>query len=108
MLLELSVVPRRSNADLARACFVTPQSTVTVLKSLETRGLVVRLPSPIGGRAMPAELTAEGAKQLMAFLLAMRQVERRLLGGLAPKDQSRLRKLLECCVKSMRSERKIP
>ena len=107
VLSDLSVVPGRSNAELARANFVTPQSMITLLKSLEMRRLVVRLPSPGGGRSMPAELTPEGAKQLMAFRLAMRQVEHLLLRGLAPKDQKRLRELLEGCVEAMQSEHKI-
>jgi len=102
VLAELSLVPRRSNADLARAAFVTPQSMVTLLKSLETRGLIVRRANPDGGRAMPAELTSEGARQLMVFHLALREVEHRLLHALSPEDQARLRGLLEHCLESLR------
>jgi DNA-binding MarR family transcriptional regulator len=104
VLSELSLVSRRSNAELARASFVAPQSMVTLLKSLEARGLIARQPSPEGGRARPAELTSEGAKQLMVFRLAMREVEQRLLRGLAPSDQLRLRDLLERCLESLRSD----
>jgi DNA-binding MarR family transcriptional regulator len=107
VLSELSLVPHRSNAELARSSFVTPQSMVTLLKSLEARRLIVRRPSSEGGRARPAELTAEGAKQLMVFRLAMREVEHRLLWNLAPIDQTRLRELLECCLQSLRSDQKI-
>jgi DNA-binding MarR family transcriptional regulator len=106
VLSELSLVPRRSNADLARASFVRPQSMVTLLKSLETRGLIVRRANPQGGRTMPAELTPEGAKQLMAFRLAMREVEQRLLRSLLPADQTHLRELLERCLESLRTEHK--
>jgi DNA-binding MarR family transcriptional regulator len=103
VLSELSLVSRRSNAELARASFVTPQSMVTLLKSLEACGLIARHPSPKGGRARPAELTSEGAKQLMVFRLAMREVEQRLLRSLPPGDQARLRELLERCLESLRS-----
>ena len=102
VLVELSVVPRRSNAELARASFVAPQSMVTLLQNLESRGLIARRPSPKGGRAMLAELTPQGTKHLMVFYLAMRQVEHRLLGSLAREDQVRLKKLLERCLESMR------
>jgi len=90
VLSELSLVSRRSNAELARASFVTPQSMVTLLKSLEARGLIARQPSPEGGRARPAGVTSEGTKQLMVFRLAMREVEHRLLRSLPPsiKDDS--------------------
>jgi DNA-binding MarR family transcriptional regulator len=104
VLSELSLVSRRSNAELARSAFVTPQSMVTLLKSLEARGLIVRRPSPEGGRAMPAELTPEGAKQLMVFRLAMREVEHRLQRNLTPIDRARLRELPECCLESLRSD----
>jgi len=79
---------------------------VTLLKSLETRGLIVRRAHPEGGRAMPAELTPEGAKKLMTFRLAMREVEQRLLRSLPPADQTHLRQLLERCLESLRSEHK--
>jgi DNA-binding MarR family transcriptional regulator len=102
VLAELSLVSRRSNADLARAAFVTPQSMIALLKSLESRGLILRHANPAGGRSMPAELTPEGAKQLMVFYLAMRGVEQRLLGDLKPEEQGRLRELLERCLESLR------
>lgn len=105
MLSELSLVPRSSNADLARASFVTPQSMVTMLKSLGTRGLIVRTANPKGGRAMPTELTADGAKKLMVFRLAMREVEHLLLRGLSAQDQTCFRDFLEHCLESLRSER---
>ena len=106
VLSELSLVPHRSNADLARAAFVRPQSMVTLLKSLETRGLIVRRANPEGGRTMPAELTPDGAKKLMAFRLAVREVEQRLLRSLPPADQRHLRELLGRCLESLRSEHK--
>jgi DNA-binding MarR family transcriptional regulator len=104
VLSELSLAPRRSNAELARAAFVTPQSMVMLLKPLEIRGLIVRRANPEGGRTMPAELTRQGTKQLMAFRLAMREVEQRLLRTLPPEDQVRFRTLLERCLESLRSE----
>jgi DNA-binding MarR family transcriptional regulator len=106
VLSDLSLVSHRSNADLARAAFVRPQSMVTLLKSLERRGLVVRRANPEGGRTMPAELTRDGAKKLMTFRLAMREVEQRLLRTLPPADQRHLRQLLERCLESLRSEHK--
>src|SRR5260370_15128695 len=71
VLSALAYDSRLSNAELARAGFVTPQSMVELLRSLETRGLVVRRPHPSGGRAMPAELTPQGAQPLLAVPMAM-------------------------------------
>jgi DNA-binding MarR family transcriptional regulator len=96
--------PHLSNADLARVSFVTPQSMVPLLVSLEARGLIVRRPHPSGGRARPAELTARGADQLKLGWSAVKKVEDRMLDGMAAQDQLRLRALLEHCLASLRHE----
>ncbi|SPE37769.1 Transcriptional regulator [Candidatus Sulfopaludibacter sp. SbA6] len=105
LLSALANGSRLSNAGLARAAFVTPQSMVELLRSLETRGLIVRRPDPSGGRAMPAELTPQGARQLLAVHLAMRAVEDRLLRDLEPDERARLRQLLERCLASLTESR---
>ncbi|MFZ0593850.1 MAG: MarR family transcriptional regulator [Bryobacteraceae bacterium] len=98
VLTELAYGPARSNAELARIHFVTPQTMVEILMSLERRGLMVRTPQPEGGRAMLAELTKEGTRKVFAVHLAMRQVEERLLSALSRENVSRLRRLLEDCL----------
>lgn len=104
VLSALAYDSHLSNAELARVSFVTPQSMVELLQSLEARGLIVRRPHPSGGRAMPAELTPEGAKQLLAVHLAMREVEEKLLRDLGAEERRHLRRLLENCLASLRSE----
>jgi len=64
----------------------------------------MRRPDPSGGRAMPAELTPQGVKQLLAVHLAMRSVEQRLLRDFEPKEQALFRRMLERCLDSLRSE----
>ena len=98
VLTELAYGPARSNADLARAQFVKPQTMVEILASLERRGLVSRKPQPEGGRAMPAELTKAGTAKVFAVHMAMRRVEGRILGSLSKEDASSLRRLLENCL----------
>ena len=105
VLSALAYGSQLSNAELARDSFVTPQSMGEILQSLEARGLIVRRPHPSGGRAMPAELTSQGAKQLLAVHLAMREIEERVLRDLEGEDRTRLRQLLERCLASLRSER---
>jgi DNA-binding MarR family transcriptional regulator len=104
VLSALAYGAHLSNADLARESFVTPQSTVELLRTLEKRGLIVRRPHPSGGRSMPAELTPEGSKQLLAVHLAMREVEERLLRALGAEERKYLRVLLESCLASIRTE----
>jgi DNA-binding MarR family transcriptional regulator len=103
VLVDLSLSPRRSNAELARSAFMTPQSMIAMLSALEKRGLILRNPNPGGGRSMPAVLTEEGFRQLLEVYLVMRKAEAKLLGNISQNDLSHLRQLLECCLESLQS-----
>jgi DNA-binding MarR family transcriptional regulator len=103
-LSALSSAPGLSNADLARLTFVTPQTMVPVLSSLEANGFIVREPNPSGGRTMPAMLTTQGMAKLRMGRKALGTVEEQMLRGLAEKEQVRLRELLEHCLAALRAE----
>jgi DNA-binding MarR family transcriptional regulator len=103
VLSALSSKPQLSNAELARAAFVKPQSMVPVLQSVESNGWIVRRAAATG-RTMPAELTPEGRDRLKAGRKAVRQVESKLLGDLSPDEQLQLGTLLERCLQSLRHE----
>ena len=105
VLSALSSQPQLSNAELARATFVAPQSMVPVLQALESQGWIVRRP-PARGRTMPAELTAHGRERLKAGRTAMSEVESRLLDGLSADERLLFRELLERCLNSLRPEQK--
>jgi len=94
--------PQLSNADLARISSVTPQSMVPLLTALEARKLIVRRARPSGGRAMPAELTPQGVTQLKLGWSAVKEVEDRMLAGMAGEERTRLCQLLEQCLQSLR------
>src|SRR5690606_41892628 len=51
-LYALSLAPGASGARLARLCSATPQSMTTLLKNLESRGLLERRPSPDHAHAL--------------------------------------------------------
>ena len=102
VLSALRSEPQLSNADLARLSFVTPQSMVPLLQSLEKRRLIIRRPHPDGGRSMPAELTPRGLEQLQISWGILKKVEELMLGGLADTDRLRLRELLESCLAALR------
>jgi DNA-binding MarR family transcriptional regulator len=105
VLSVLSSRPRLSNAELARVAFVKPQSMVPVLQSLESHGWIVRRAAATG-RALPAELTADGRDRLTTGRAATAQVEARLLSGLSAADALRLRQFLEHCLESLRSNQR--
>jgi DNA-binding MarR family transcriptional regulator len=70
---HLSRTPGLTNAQLARAVFVTPQSMNEVLRGLQRRGIVERPGEAESGRRLPARLTPAGQQTVEAA--------RRALGG---------------------------
>lgn len=93
--------PGLSNADLARATFVTRQAMNGVLRGLQDRGLVTRPATAPHGRALPTRLTATGQQQLRAASTAVRGVEQRMLADLVPTDQRRLHDDLVTCAAAL-------
>jgi DNA-binding MarR family transcriptional regulator len=108
VLSALRSRPGQSNAELARAGFMRPQSMAEVLEGMVATGLLTRKPHPAAGRALQAELTPAGAGALTAVDAAMGGVEARMLGDLSPADQDTLRDLLERCLASLRAGAGVP
>ena len=61
-LMTLAHESGLSNAQLARRCFVTPQSMNEVVLELERRELLTREPDSANQRILRAHLTASGQK----------------------------------------------
>ncbi|MER0443588.1 MarR family transcriptional regulator [Streptomyces sp. Edi4] len=76
--------PGMSNADLARATFVTRQSGNVVLRGLQEAGLITRPASAGQGRALPARLTEEGRARLAAVQAAVYAIEGRMVDAIPP------------------------
>ncbi|GAA0963527.1 MarR family transcriptional regulator [Kribbella koreensis] len=97
----LSQQPGLSNAELARAVFVTRQSMNLVLRGLQDRGLITRPATAPHGRALPTELTPAGRHQLKAASTAVRAVEARMLTPFTKSQQTRLLNDLLACVEAL-------
>lgn len=83
----LSENPGWSNADLARAIDVTPQSMNTVLQALQDAGLVSRPDTVDSGRARPAQLSRSGVALLQQADVQAREAEERLLSGISARQR---------------------
>jgi DNA-binding MarR family transcriptional regulator len=103
-LLAVAGNPRISNADLARAAFVTPQTMQAILVNLERAGLIVRSPHPLHGRVIMTELTESGRKTVDAGMIAADVVERKMLSGLSKEEARVLNELLERCAVALQEE----
>lgn len=97
----LSQQPGLSNAELARAVFVTRQSMNLVLRGLQDRGLITRPTTAPHGRALPTELTPAGRKQLKAASTAVRTVEARMLAPFTQPQQKHLLNDLHTCIQAL-------
>jgi DNA-binding MarR family transcriptional regulator len=90
----LSVFPGMSNAELARANNITPQSMNIVVKALQGRGLVTRPASVSSGRALPTQLTREGKTLLKRAEAAVAVAEDQVLADLTAAQRRELKRLL--------------
>jgi DNA-binding MarR family transcriptional regulator len=101
VLLAIGNNPRISNAALARVAFVTPQSMLDMLVTLERDGFIVRTPHPEHGRIIMTELTKKGRSAAQAGVVAAETVERQMLSGLTDKEAELLRGLLQRCADAL-------
>jgi len=85
-LAELDRQPGIAAATLARACLVTPQAMMIVLKSLDEQGLIVRSPHPRHPNVLELHITAAGYEVLDVARHRVEPVERRIMDAFAPDE----------------------
>lgn len=86
-----------SNAELARACFVTPQTMLQLIKGLEREGWIQRQPHPDHGRIIQTRLTAPGHAVLKKAHRLVDAIEESMVEGLSKPAQERLAVDLKRC-----------
>lgn len=96
--------PEASASDLARLCFVTRQSLQDLLAGLRSAGFVRDAKVPPRGRARSLELTAAGAKRLIAAHTAVMSVESAMLAGLSASAIRQLAASLDRCARNLETD----
>ena len=94
VMTMLKAYPGASNADLARVALLTPQTVSVIVGNLLRAGRVGRSPHAVHGRIQQLELTPEGLALLGTCRERVEAIDRDLLDGLAPAEESVLRKWL--------------
>jgi DNA-binding MarR family transcriptional regulator len=102
VLVAVARQPTASNAALARAAFVSPQSMGELLQELERKGLVTRAPSSANARMLHTQLTPAGQRALSVTGEKLAAVEQRLTSGLSQQETKALQSLLSRCLESFR------
>ena len=100
-LSVLAEGPGLSGAEVARRCFVTPQTMNGVLVKLEHAGLISRRTHPEHGRVLQAYLTPEGEDKLAQAHHAVVGIEERMLSGLGRDERLSLLEALRGCAESL-------
>ena len=91
-LAHLRDAPGLSSAELARRCFVTPQTMGGVVALLEERGLLTRVDAE--GRAQRLDLTPAGTEALTSADQVVEAVHEEMLEGFSADEHQLLKRLL--------------
>lgn len=103
-LHELDRQPGITAATLARACLVTPQAMMILLKTMEQQGLITRLSHPRHPNVLELHLTDVGREALLAAHERVDPIERRVFGVFSPKDEAAFRALLSRFIEAFEQE----
>lgn len=97
-LSALSSETGLSNAELARRCFVTPQTMHQILGGLESRSLIGRSPHQRHGKIVQVVITEAGRQLLAKAHSLVGEVEEKMTRGLsAGEEEQATGVLLRCC-----------
>lgn len=100
-LAVLEDAPGLSNAELARRCFVTPQTMNRIIQDLEHKEIAERRPDPDHGRILQTRLTPRGRQLLERCHRQVDALHTRMLADLDRTEQACLTDLLQRCIQSL-------
>ena len=86
-----------SNAELARRCFVTPQTMHQLTGGLEARGLVERSQHPEHGRIVQVSMTKTGRELLEEAHKLVHTVEAKMTQAISNTEKQQVSGILEKC-----------
>ena len=93
-----------SGAQLARSCYVTPQSAQALLKGLEDGGWITRTKDRVNDRILIAELTPSGEELLQTAEKLARVIEKRLWRGVEREAVEALNEVLTRCLENLEDD----
>lgn len=92
-----------SAAELARICFITPQSMQAVVKRAEAAGWITRAPSPANRRVLTATLTRAGRRVLLRGLALSAKIERHIWADAKSSDLRVIKQSLQTALERLQT-----
>jgi len=93
--------PGSSGAQIARSCYITPQTAQALLKHLEQSGFIVRGKDAVNDRIVTASITPKGERLAQSVEKNSRGLQKKLWKGIPDRELDRLSKLLERCLSNL-------
>jgi DNA-binding MarR family transcriptional regulator len=101
LMAAIEETSRASGAELARRCFITPQSVNGLIVGLLENGLIERDPSKTHGRIIEITLTPHGRARLREAHAAVSAIESTMLQGIGGTDRRLMASLLRICIENL-------
>ena len=93
-LVELEQQPGITAATLARACLVTPQAMMILLKTMDQQGLITRSVHPRHPNVLELHMTDVGREALREARNRVDPIEQRVFGAFSAKELVTFREFL--------------
>ena len=93
-LVELEQQPGITAATLARACLVTPQAMMILLKTMDQQGLITRAAHPRHPNVLELHMTDVGREALREARQRVDPIEERVFGAFSTKELAAFREFL--------------
>ncbi len=107
-LFVLQQHPGISKADLARMCFVKPQSMTRVMATMMEAGLVSRAAHPVDGRILRTRLTKKGHDRLAEATRTVDGIMNEVLAGFSIAERRQFLAMLASCSDQLGARRPPP
>ncbi|WP_350562773.1 MarR family transcriptional regulator [Psychrobacter sp. CAL346-MNA-CIBAN-0220] len=105
VLSSVAMSPGISNADLAKAAFVTPQTMQGILSTLEKRNLLARSQDPEHGRRLMTQLTGDGQVAVKAAEIEITKIEGIMVSSISAHDLEQTTQTLLKCIENLAIEK---
>jgi MarR family transcriptional regulator, organic hydroperoxide resistance regulator len=104
ILKAVQGAPGSSGAQLARVCYMTPQSMQSLIQKTEADGWIERRKGKGNERVLAASLTAAGEALLRDAESVVKRIEKRLWAGIPTDEIVGMVNLLERCLENIEPE----